>query len=143
MDSVPGFEGLIAIANPDTAPYGEAARELLIRLGLFEHLTSRIVTGDNVAQAFQFAASGNSEIGIVSLASVNDYLEGKNLRSDELNLWIPDSSLYSPIAQSAILLTDGDEGHGFWEFIQSETARQIIRESGYYVDLEDPEQVNP
>ena len=58
----------IAIANPATAPYGAAAMEALKSLGLDAKLAGKIVQGNNVAQAFQFAETGNAELGFVALS---------------------------------------------------------------------------
>jgi len=58
----------IAIANPDVAPYGRAARAALESAGLWSRLGPRLVTGRNVAQAAQFAESGNAEAALVALS---------------------------------------------------------------------------
>lgn len=55
----------VALANPDLAPYGDAARRYLQEQGLWEDAAERVVYGENVAQAFQFVASGNAELGFV------------------------------------------------------------------------------
>ena len=55
----------IALANPDIAPYGEAARRYLRDLGVWDEVAERIAYGENVAHAFQFVASGNAEVGFV------------------------------------------------------------------------------
>ena len=60
-----GFRRL-AIANPDLAPYGLAAKETLLNLGLWESLTGKLVRGENIAQAFQFTYSGNADLGLVA-----------------------------------------------------------------------------
>ena len=55
----------VALANPDLAPYGRAAMRYLVDYGLWEEAAGRVVYGENVAQAFQFVASGNAELGFV------------------------------------------------------------------------------
>lgn len=60
----------VALANPDLAPYGEAARRYLQDAGLWNEAAGRVVYGENVAQAFQFVASGNAELGFVSRSLV-------------------------------------------------------------------------
>ena len=60
----------IALANPDLAPYGDAARRYLEDRGLWDGVAERAVYGENVAQAFQFVASGNAELGFVSRSLV-------------------------------------------------------------------------
>ena len=60
----------LSIANPDTAPYGLAAKQVLVKLGLWEKLEPRIVRGESITQAHQFVASGSAELGFVALALV-------------------------------------------------------------------------
>lgn len=60
----------IAIANPDVAPYGRAARTALEQAGLLPALQPKLVIGENVAQATQFIQSGNAQIGLISLSTV-------------------------------------------------------------------------
>lgn len=79
----------IAIANPQHAPFGLAAKEALERAGLWDRLKPKIVYGENVRQAFQFAESGNADSAIVSWTLVRD-------RGGKL---IP-KELYSPIRQA-------------------------------------------
>ena len=58
----------IAIANPDHAPYGMAAREALQKAGVFEQVKSKLVYGDNIRQTLQFAETGNVDVAIVALS---------------------------------------------------------------------------
>lgn len=55
----------VALANPDLAPYGAAAKQYMEDQGLWEEAAERAVYGENVAQVFQFVASGNAELGFV------------------------------------------------------------------------------
>jgi molybdate transport system substrate-binding protein len=57
-----------AIANPDHEPYGQRAREALQRAGLWDAIRPRLVFGENVSQAAQFATSGSTQGGIIALA---------------------------------------------------------------------------
>ena len=58
----------VALANPELAPYGAAARRYLESVGVWQEVADRVVYGENVAQAFQFVASGNAEVGFVPLS---------------------------------------------------------------------------
>ena len=58
----------LAIANPDHAPYGRAAVEALRRAGVYEQVRARLVLGENVSQAAQFAQTGNADVGIIALS---------------------------------------------------------------------------
>ena len=81
----------LAIANPDLAPYGAAARETLQELGLWKSLRGKIVVGENVGQAFAMAASGNAELGFVSLASALSPRHGR-----EGSYWEIPEHLHTP-----------------------------------------------
>ncbi len=116
----------LAIADPELAPYGRAAREVLVALGQWTRLEGRIVRGKNVSQAFQFVSTGNAELGIVAASQV---LAGGELRRG--SVWIIPESLYAPIRQQAVLLRDRPAGRAFMRFISSETARAAIRANGY------------
>ncbi|MDK9556372.1 molybdate ABC transporter substrate-binding protein [Marinobacter sp. M216] len=118
----------LAIANPKTAPYGMAAREVLIRLDLWAPLQQRLVRGDSIAQTFQFVATANAQAGFVALSQIRAWNE------NEGSLWRIPSAYYSPINQQAILLTRGERNPAarqWLEFLRSETARSIIERYGY------------
>jgi molybdate transport system substrate-binding protein len=61
----------IAIANPETAPYGRAAKAALEHLGYWEVVKGKLVTGENIAQTAQFVQTGNAQVGFVSYATVH------------------------------------------------------------------------
>jgi molybdate transport system substrate-binding protein len=103
-----------AIANPDHAPYGRAAREVLERLGLWQPVQSSLVLGENASQAMQFAASGSCQGGIVplSLASAPDVAAlGSFVR-------IP-AEWHSPLRQRMVLVTRaGPVASAFYDYLQ-------------------------
>jgi len=116
----------LAIANPDLAPYGAAAREALEEMGLWTQLGKRLVRGENIGQAFQFVNSSNAEVGLVAWAQLK--------RSDaaiEGSYWLVPEHYYSPIKQQAILLQDTVEARMFMSFIRSDDSVRIIRAHGY------------
>ena len=90
----------IAIANPEHAPYGRAAVAALRHDGLYDAIQSRLVLGENIAQAAQFADSGNADAGIIALALAL----GPALRSTGTYLEIP-ATAYPPIQQAAIIVS--------------------------------------
>lgn len=116
----------LAIANPDLAPYGVAAREVLQARGLWEDLEGRLVRGENIAQAFQFVASGNAELGFVAWSQLRR--PGQEFEGSH---WDVPTALYTPIEQQAVLLKDSDAGRVFMSFMRSEKAIRIIRDHGY------------
>lgn len=121
-----GFRHL-ALANPRHAPYGRAAVEALERLGL--QLQPKFVQGENIAQAHQFVATGNAELGFVALSQV--------LRDGRIgtgSAWVVPASLHGPIRQDAVLLAAG-RGNAAAEalvrYLRGEKARAVIRAFGY------------
>ena len=120
------FEKL-AIADPATAPYGQAAVETLTALGLLDAVTPKLVTGENITQTLQFVESGNAELGFVAASQVI----GKD------HVWIVPAELHEPIKQDAVLLTTGAENTaatGFLDFLKSDAAVAVIEASGYTVE---------
>jgi molybdate transport system substrate-binding protein len=123
-----GFRHL-AIANPRTAPYGLAAVQALRSLGMHDALSAKLVQGENIAQALQFVASGNAELGFVALSQLGQRdgpLQGSR--------WLVPATLHEPIRQDALLLRRAQEqpaALALMRFLQSESARAIVREAGY------------
>ena len=114
----------IAIADPQTAPYGEAALEVVGALGLNLALTPKLVVGQNITQTLQFIESGNSELGFVAASQV----VGKP------GVWPVPAQYYQPIRQDAVLLATGKDNAAaaaLLAFLRSDTARAIIRADGY------------
>lgn len=92
--------GRIAIANPAHAPYGRAALAAFERAGISEQVKSRLVLGENVAQAAQFAQSGNASVGLVPLALAL----APAMASQGRYVAVP-ASMYPPIVQAAVVVS--------------------------------------
>ena len=90
----------LSVADPELAPYGAAAAEVLKALGLGSRLSARLVTGQNVAQAFAFVASGSAELGFVARAQV--WRDGQLIGG---SAWLVPAALHHPLRQDAVLLT--------------------------------------
>lgn len=123
----PGLRHL-AIANPKLAPYGRAAEETLTALGLWEAVQAKLVRGENIAQTFQFVASGNAELGFVALSQV---LHRSGSR------WEVPQDLHTPIRQQVVLLQPGKgntAAKAFLDFLRSEAGKAIIRDAGYDIE---------
>lgn len=119
----------IAIANPKTAPYGQAAVEMLQSAGLLGSLEPKFVQGENIAQTFQFVQSGNAELGFVALSQV-----WKDGRISAGSGWIIPPSQHQPIRQDALLLTRASgnvAAKALLDYLRSPAARQIIKTYGY------------
>ena len=117
----------LAIADPVSAPYGQAALETLERLDLLEEIEPKLVTGENIGQTLQFVESGSAELGFVAASQV----------LGKAGVWPVPQSLYAPIRQDAVLLKTGEDSEGaraFIDFLHSETARAVIEASGYRVE---------
>jgi len=118
----------MAIANPDLAPYGRAAKETLQSLGLWETISGQLVTGENIGQTFQFVASGNAELGLVAWSQLKG--GGAGLGG---SWWLVPETLHRPIEQQAVRLRPGAAAESFMSFMRSAKAVEIIRAHGYGV----------
>lgn len=119
----------IAIANPRLAPYGAAAMQTLDRLGLASQVQARTVQGENIAQTYQFVASGNAELGFIALSQVT---ENGQLR--EGSGWVVPATLHDAIRQDAIVLKAGAGNvvaKALTDYLQGEKARAVIQSYGY------------
>jgi molybdate transport system substrate-binding protein len=121
----------LAIANPKLAPYGEAAMAVLRARGLHQRLAPKLVTGDSIAQAFQFVATGNAELGFVALSQV--MAPGQAVAG---SVWRVPPALYPPIRQDVVLLDRGASNPAataLLAFLREPAARATIAGFGYAV----------
>jgi molybdate transport system substrate-binding protein len=119
----------IAYADPKLAPYGLAAQETLQKLKLWDKVQSKMVTGESIAQTYQFAASGNADMAFIALSQITK--DGKIIDG---SYWLVPADLYSPIKQAAIQLTaakDKAAAEAFLKYLKSEKALAVIRSFGY------------
>lgn len=120
----------IALANPKTAPYGLAAKQVMERLGIWQDLQPRLVRGDSIAQTFQFVATGNAEAGFVAFSQVTGWQGAPG------TTWEIPADYYAPIEQAAVLLETGaskSAPQAFLDFLKSDDAREVIERFGYCV----------
>jgi molybdate transport system substrate-binding protein len=125
-----GFKHL-AIADPNHAPYGVVAVEVLKKLNVFDKLKPLFVEGENIAQTFQFVNTENAELGFVAFAQVIDVNSGKIGSGSG---WLVSDNLHSPFHQVAVLLKTGDKNpaaHALLKFLQTPTATAIIKKYGF------------
>jgi molybdate transport system substrate-binding protein len=119
----------IAIANPEVAPYGRAAKEALEKAGLYERLKERIVWGENVSQTAQFVESGNAQAGFVPLS-----LARTPPLSTEGRAWTVPASSYARIEQAGIVVKGAKEvalARDLAAFLMREGARDVFERYGY------------
>jgi molybdate transport system substrate-binding protein len=123
--TLPRF-GAIAIANPEHAPYGTAAREALSAAGIWEAVRPRLVVGESVAQALRFVRSGNADAGVVALGLVLAGGRGGHLI-------VPDS-LHAPLRQEAAVVRDSrhaDAARAFLAHVLSPEGQATLRRHGF------------
>lgn len=123
----------LAIANPETAPYGVAAVTVLERIGVWNVVRDRAVRGENVVQTLQFVDSGGAELGLVALSTV--------VRRSGARFWKVPSELHEPIRQDAVLLAKGRDSvvaRSFLDFLRGPEARELLEQFGYDVPQTEP-----
>lgn len=121
-----------AIANPMHAPYGVAAREALLQLGLRETIKPHLAVGENVAQATQFVSLGVAQAGLVSYSLAL----APALKNRTRSLLIP-ANLHQPLQQTMVLLNNaGETSKLFFIYLQQDKARTILSRYGYSVPQE-------
>lgn len=116
-----------AIANPEHAPYGRAAQQALTAVGAWDTLRPRLVLGENVAQAMQFATSGSTDGGIValSLALAPGALGAATYAA------VP-AALHPPLAQRMALTRRATpQARAFYDFLQRPSSRQVLKRYGF------------
>jgi len=124
-----GSYNKLSYADPKLAPYGLAAQETLQKLALWDKVQSKLVTGESITQAYQFAATGNAELAFIALSQIT-----KDGKVTEGSWWIVPADFYTPIKQSAVQLTaakDKVAAQAFLTFLKSEKSLAIIRKFGY------------
>jgi len=117
----------LAIANPEHAPYGRAARAALMRKGLWQKLQPRLVLGENVSQAGQFAVAGSVEAGLIaySLALSDPMTHAGSF------VLVP-QEWHTPLRQRMVLLHGaGETARQFYLFVQSPPARALFERFGF------------
>ena len=115
----------VAIANPEHAPYGVAAKEALESAGLWDDLQPKLVYGENIRQALQFVESGNAEVGIVALSIAE---------VDTITWTLIDDSLHNPLLQAMGVVSASehqDAAMEFVEFVTGPEGREILDQYGF------------
>ena len=119
----------LAIANPKTAPYGRAAREVLMALDAWEKVRPQLVQGENISQTFQFVVSRNAELGFVALSQVRT---GKF--KGQGGMWEVPENFHSSLVQEAVLLRRGEKNLAavaLMEYLGSGKIQELIKSFGY------------
>jgi molybdate transport system substrate-binding protein len=121
----------IAIANPQHAPYGRAAVAAMKHVGLYEQVSDRLVIGENISQAAQFAESGNAQVGFVALAhAISPAMQGKG------KYWEIPAEAYPALDQGVVVISYSPHRKAavaFVEYVKSKEAATIFRHYGFTV----------
>lgn len=121
----------LAIANPATAPYGRAGRQVMEKLGAWADAQPKLVVGESISQATQFVETGNADAGFVALSVVlSPKLKGKGT-------WAEVSpALFDPLEQGAVITLHGAQNpaaQDFLAFLHSDPAKKILQDFGYRI----------
>jgi molybdate transport system substrate-binding protein len=131
-DAVKGLSDLsgpsvrkVAIANPESAPYGRAGKQALERAGLWETVGPKVVQSETVRQALQFVETGNADAGFVGLASA---------RAAKVKIVEVDRALYDPIVQALGVVSRSkrvDDAEAFAQFVLGEAGQAMLVKYGF------------
>lgn len=122
----------ISMANPMLAPYGRAALAAVKHYGLYEKLRSRLVLGENVAQAAQFVESGNAQAGFVALA----HAVAPAMR-DKGRYWVVPQDAYPPLDQGVVMISRSqhqEDAKAFLAYIKSPEAAAVLKKYGFAIE---------
>jgi len=124
----------ISIANPDHAPYGRAAAAALRHYGIYEQVSSRLVLGENIAQAAQFVESGNAQAGLVALShALAPIMKTKG------RYWTVPLDAYPTLNQAAVIISSSKQkeaAKNFLEFIRSPETTSLLESYGFSLPAE-------
>lgn len=128
----------VAIADPSLAPYGLAAQQTLIALGIYEQMSAQLVLGNNVNQAFQFVDTANAGIGILAksqlILAAQQYTNSENRAQRYQQFQAIPLHLYEPIMQQAGILKRTEQlisAQKFMQWLMSDNIQQQLSALGY------------
>ncbi len=127
----------IAIANPQHAPYGQAAVAAMKKANIYDRLTSKFVLGENISQSASFVVSRSADAGILALSLARS----PNMKDKGRYAEVPDAD-YPPIEQACVILKASkqkDTARAFLSFIKTRAIGELFRKYGFAV----PSEPNP
>lgn len=121
----------IAIANPKTAPYGKAAKEVLINSKLYDRVKDKLIYAQNISQTLIYTLRA-CDVGFIAKSA----LFSKELKGakESINYIDIPKNLYKPISQAMVLIRETKEAKEFFNFLQSKEAKEIFKKYGYISD---------
>ncbi len=126
----------VAIAHPDHAPYGAAAREALMADGRWVRVRAKLVYGENVGHALQLVQTGNADVGLVALSLALAPPVAPHGR-----YWLIPQALHTPIRQAAAVTARSArqaEARAFLAFVTGPAGRPVMRRYGFVLPGEGP-----
>lgn len=123
----------IAIANPQTAPYGAASVEALKNAGLYDTLKEKFVYGESISQTVAYATTA-TDIGIIAKSSL--FSPQMSHFKEDIHWSEVDENMYTPIDQGMVILKRAEnnvEVKAFYDFMLSQKAKEILKLFGYQV----------
>ncbi len=121
----------IVIANPDVAPYGAAAKEVLQKAGVLYNIKSKLVFGESIAQVNTYITTGVVDVGFTTQALINDPANKTKLYWKAI-----DPKTYTPLQQGMVLLKRAEKKAGaikFYRYLQGADAKRIFEKYGYRI----------
>ena len=117
----------IAIANPEHAPYGRAAKEYLISMGVWDLAQPKLVFGENISQATMFALTGSADFAISALSLASS----PQIQSQSIYVAIPDA-LHKPLKQKmALIKNNAVSAKDFYLYLQDSKSRKVMKQYGF------------
>ncbi|QWE29329.1 molybdate ABC transporter substrate-binding protein [Polynucleobacter sp. AM-7D1] len=117
----------IAVANPDHAPYGRAAKEYLISMGAWDLAQPKLVFGENISQATMFALTGSADFAISALSLASS----PQIQAQSSSVLIPDS-FHKPLKQKmALIKNSAPSAKEFYLYLQEPKSKQVMRRYGF------------
>lgn len=130
-DLIDGKFSRLAIANPETAPYGHAAKRFLQAAGIWDKVSGKLVYGENISQAFQFAATGNADLALVAESQVVAFPSSTRTCHVVLSKY---NAADTQVKQAGVVLNrsrNPAEARQFLSFIVSPAMVDFLHERGY------------
>ncbi len=116
-----------AIANPEHAPYGDRAMQAMQHKGIWNQIKPKLVYGENITQAAQFAQSGSTQGGIIALSLA----KAPAIAQHGQFALIPES-WHKPLVQRMVVIKNApDNAHEFYRFLSTEPAQVIFKKYGF------------
>jgi molybdate transport system substrate-binding protein len=140
LDLTPGLKALldlsvkkIAIANPQHAPYGQAAVAAMQSQNVYEKVKDKFVLGENVSQTASFVVAGSADVGIVALSlALSPAMKDKGRYAE-----VP-ADEYPPIEQACVILSSSknkETARQLLSFVKTAAIADVLRSYGFDVQV--------